>query len=161
MGSTALTQGSAPQCSSLQAPQRPFTQCRARTAPLRTHRLACRASASAATGSSFNRLEDAALALRQAPPSEKYAFSKDLLDAMVALKQEGALRLWGSASEEPIQARPLQLWELKRVGIKEPAAIGVSSIRAFASLYCAVCLRWTPSFLYLSDSRGRFVKCLH
>ena len=126
-------QGCAPQCSGLQAPQRPFTHCRARTAPTRTRKLACRASASAATGSSFSRLEAAALALRQAPPSEKYAFSKDVLDAMVALKQEGALRLWGSASEEPIQARPLQLWELKRVGIKEPAAIGVSSIRAEAS----------------------------
>ena len=131
--SMSWAQGCAPHCRTLQAPQRPFTQCCARTAPLRSRRLACRASASAATDSSFSRLEAAALALRQAPPSEKYEFSKDVLDAMVALKQEGALRLWGSASEEPLQARPLQLWELKRVGIKEPAAIGVASIRAPAS----------------------------
>jgi len=108
---------------SLRAPTaRPFTRCR----PCRqARRLCCRASATPALGQSFSQLEDAATALRKAPPSEKYEYSKDVLSA---LKEAGALRLWGSAAS--VERRNVVLWELKRVGIKEPSVIGVSSIRA-------------------------------
>ncbi len=111
---------------SLRAPTaRPFTRCR----PCRqARRLCCRASATPALGQSFSQLEDAATALRKAPPSEKYEYSKDVLAAMSALKEAGALRLWGSAAS--VERRNVVLWELKRVGIKEPSVIGVSSIRA-------------------------------
>lgn len=88
-----------------------------------------------ATDKSFSRLESAALALRNAPPSEKYDFSKDVLDAMTAMKENGALRLWGSACDPPVDRRNVFLGELKRVGIKEPSVIGVSSIRTS-------CLPW-------------------
>ena len=104
---------------------RPFTRCR----PCRqARRLCCRASATPAFGQSFSQLEEATSALRKAPFSEKYEYSKDVLAAMSALKEAGALRLWGSAAS--VERRNVVLWELKRVGIKEPSVIGVSSIRA-------------------------------
>lgn len=60
---------------------------------------------------------------------QKYEYSRDILQAMNALKEGGVLQKWGAELEEPFDRRNVFLGDLKRVGVLNPSGIGIASIR--------------------------------
>ena len=80
----------------------------------------------------YGKLAEAEMEVRRAPPSEKQDASAAVLQAMTGLKEGGLLQKWGAELEEPFSRRNVFLGELKRVGVLNPSAIGVASIRESA-----------------------------
>lgn len=60
------------------------------------------------------------------------------MEAMKALQQAGAVPKWGVVLEQPPARCNVFLGELKRVGVKDPQAIGTPSTRNEASFLFAV-----------------------
>lgn len=60
---------------------------------------------------------------------QKQEASAQVLEAMTALKEGGVLQKWGAALAEPFDRRNVFMGDLKRVGVLNPQAIGVASIR--------------------------------
>jgi hypothetical protein len=60
---------------------------------------------------------------------QKQEASALVLEAMTALKEGGMLQKWGAALAEPFPRRNVFMGDLKRVGVLNPQAIGVASIR--------------------------------
>ncbi|EIE27406.1 hypothetical protein COCSUDRAFT_52156 [Coccomyxa subellipsoidea C-169] len=100
-----------------------------RAATFRRGRVIASATVAEDAKKLYNALETAALELRRAPPSLKYEYSGDILQAMNALKEGGVLKKWGAGLEEPYDRRNVFLGDLKRVGVLNPSGIGVASIR--------------------------------
>ena len=93
------------------------------------HRVTAAASVSQDAKVLYGKLADAEMEVRRAPPSEKQDASAAVLEAMTGLKEGGLLKKWGAELEEPFSRRNVFLGELKRVGVLNPSAIGVASIR--------------------------------
>ncbi|CAL8463088.1 g2622 [Coccomyxa elongata] len=96
---------------------------------LATRRIVASAAVTQDAKELYEALETAALELRRAPPSLKYEYSGDILQAMNKLKEGGVLKKWGAELEEPYDRRNVFLGDLKRVGVLNPSGIGVASIR--------------------------------
>mmetsp|Transcript_12439 Transcript_12439/g.37406 ORF Transcript_12439/g.37406 Transcript_12439/m.37406 type:complete len:338 (-) Transcript_12439:3-1016(-) len=106
-----------------------------------SHRLICSAEARTSQdfAKTFEELSDACEYLKAVPPSEKYNASSDVLEAMKALKESGAIKKWGKIADEGVTRRNVFLGELKKVGIKNPEAVATPSVRDDAAfLYTLV-----------------------
>jgi hypothetical protein len=69
----------------------------------------------------------------------KYDASGDVLAAMKALKEAGALPRWGKLVEDGLIRRNVFLGDLKQVGIKNPESVAIPSVRNDAAfLYTLV-----------------------
>ena len=94
------------------------------------------ASAAATTTSTnpaplFATLDATADALRRAPLSEKFEFSKEVAGAVRALGAAGALPTWGAAREDAslLTRRTIGLGDLRMIGIKAPEQIAIPGVR--------------------------------
>lgn len=113
----------------------------ARHAPQSTSTVAVSASsdeAAAATSTIvsdpaplFSTLDATADALRRAPISEKFEFSKEVAGAVRALGAAGALPTWGAARKDAslLTRRTIGLGDLRMIGIKAPEQIAIPGVR--------------------------------
>ena len=78
--------------------------------------------------------------LKRSPPSEKFAYSRDVATALAALGSAGALPKWGTAARESLntQRRSVSLGELKLVGVKAPDAVATPTVRNDAAFLATV-----------------------
>lgn len=77
----------------------------------------------------FEELSDATEYYKSVPPSERFDASADVLTAMKALKEAGEIKKWGKLMEDRPQRRNVFLGDLKKMGIKEPSAVAIPSVR--------------------------------
>lgn len=69
---------------------------------------------------------------------QKILYTGDVLTAFKALKEGGQLKKWGAGLDPPPERRNIALWELKRVGVKSPEAVGTPSTRNDAAFLFTV-----------------------
>ncbi len=72
------------------------------------------------------------------PPTQRTEAAGDVMEAMKALQEAGNVPKWGAVLDQPPARCNVFLGELKRVGIKDPQAIGTPSTRNEASFLFAV-----------------------
>ena len=79
----------------------------------------------------FATLDATADALRRAPISEKFEFSKEVAGAVRALGAAGALPTWGAARKDAslLTRRTIGLGDLRMMGIKAPEQIAIPGVR--------------------------------
>lgn len=79
----------------------------------------------------FAMLDATADALRRAPPSEKFEFSKEVAGAVRALGAAGALPTWGAARKDAalLTRRTIGLGDLRMIGITAPEQIAIPGVR--------------------------------
>lgn len=92
-----------------------------------------------ATPASLSTLQEAYKRFDAIPPSQKFDFSGEVLDAFQAVKAAGSIPKWGVALEAT-KRRSVMQNELRQVGIKNPGAIAVPSVRNDAAFLATVVL---------------------
>ncbi|KAK9814053.1 hypothetical protein WJX73_010787 [Symbiochloris irregularis] len=105
----------------------------------RRHRLWAAASSATVSKSDLKQLDEACQAWKNAPPSEKRDFSKDVAAAFKDLKSNDVLSKWGAATES-LTRRTLMMNELRMVGIRNPEVIGKATVRNEAAFLGTVVL---------------------
>ncbi|CAG9462860.1 unnamed protein product [Pedinophyceae sp. YPF-701] len=110
--------------------------------------------------------------IAEAPPSMKSdpELASDLRNAMKALKQGGGLSKWGCKAKMP--RRMVSVGELRMVGIKNPEALGIPSVRNDAAFLATTIVgssvlaviasqvlpgQWAPTAAYLIGGAGLIV----
>jgi hypothetical protein len=131
----------------------------------RRRAVGCRSSAPTATEAAsapspalFADLDEAVVAYRKAPPSQKLEFSADVKAAFDALSAAGALPKWGAGTEVLPARRPIMTGELRQMGIKNPEQLAVPSTRNDAAFLTSVVLGFSVLAVLLGQLPGDWVR---